>query len=101
MLYYLIETLVKGGHLLIVKEKFTLDRVEDGVAICVSLLDGRVIHIPEELLSEISEGGVFEAELENDTLIGPATYLDEETQNRKKQAQSRLDSLFRRTNRQI
>lgn len=79
------------------KEKYTLDRTEGEIAVCISRRDGRVIELPAAplLAAGVTEGGIFSAEI-NETEFTDIEYLEQETEKAKGDARKRLLELFNR-----
>ncbi len=79
------------------REKYTLDRIEGEVAVCVSFEDGRIIELSFVPLLEagVKEGGIFSAETDGNRLFD-IEYLDRETEEAKENARKRLFGLFNR-----
>ena len=74
--------------------KFTLDRIEEGIAVCFDA-DGVKYNIPTEKLGDMSEGDIFEAELCEGEVCNIRTLRDE-TEAKKEENASRLRNLFNR-----
>lgn len=77
----------------------TIDRIEEGIAVCLLESDGEVVDERRldagELPDDCGEGTVLEVELRNDEVVGLAPDR-EEGERRRERAQSRFDRLSRR-----
>ncbi len=72
---------------------FSLDRIEDGIAVCYDE-DQKKYEFPVSLVP-LQSGSLFEAELVDGLPCG-VRFLEEQTALVKKQNKSRLDALFAR-----
>lgn len=77
----------------------TIDRIEEGIAVCLLESEGEVIDERRldagELPDDCGEGTVLEVELRDDEVVG-LTPDHEEGERRRERAQSRFDRLSRR-----
>ena len=96
-MWYNLQDNHKTGGTAKVREKYTLDRIEGEVAVCVSFEDGRITeHSSAPLLAAgVKEGGIFSAETDGNGLFD-IEYLDRETERAKENARKRLFGLFNR-----
>ncbi len=82
---------LKGGLLL--KQKFSVDRIECGIAVCYD--ENEKKYEFSATLIGLERGALFEADLVNGVPTN-VVYLEEETAAIKKQMKQRLDNLFGR-----
>ena len=75
------------------KQKFSVDRIENSIAICYDEKQQKY-EFPIHIVS-LEKGSLFEAEL-HDGLPQNIVALPQQTANQKKQLKRRLDRLFRR-----
>lgn len=75
------------------KQKFSVDRIENGIAVCYDENQTKY-EFPAALVA-LERGSLFEADLK-DGILTSIVYLEEETAQTKKQMKQRLDSLFSR-----
>ena len=75
------------------KKKFSVDRIEDGIAVCYDE-DSKKYEFSAEALA-LSRGSIFEATLVNGVPTD-IVYLEKETLETKQNMKKRLDALFRR-----
>ena len=76
-------------------KKYTLDRIEGSIAVCVARDDGEIIECDANFLSGICEGDVFWA----DFCVGVPRNIRRlpcETEEVKKENKKRLNNLFNR-----
>lgn len=85
-----------GGWQKMIK-KYTLDRIEGEVAVCISREDGQVADFSAAplLAAGVKEGGIFSAETDGKELFN-VEYLAQETETAKEDARQRLLALFNR-----
>lgn len=78
-------------------KKYTLDRIEGEVAVCISREDGQVADFSAAplLAAGVKEGGIFSAETDGKELFN-VEYLAQETETAKEDARQRLLALFNR-----
>lgn len=77
----------------------TVDRIEEGIAVCLLEVDGEVVderHVEREALpDDCGEGSVLELTIRDDRIEG-LEFDRERTRRRRERAQRRFDRLSRR-----
>ncbi len=76
------------------KQKFSVDRIEDGIAVCYDE-NSKKYEFSAEALG-LARGSLFEATLVNGAPTN-VVYLETETLETQKTMKKRLDALFRRS----
>lgn len=81
------------------KMKVTVDRVEDGVVVCIDDDDEQYEFYVEDFPAEAHAGDVFELTLDGERAL-EAVFLEKETEELRRRAQAAMDRLRKKFKKQ-